>query len=368
MNLEVKVVLLARFPSTKAYGVNTSHTLSAIRELGNGVEILSPTTLVESEYIGKSIKSILRFLIFYYTKNFYFSKIAFLLNSFFFLFLVKRLSKKWASETIVWSRSFLAVIMLPKRFRYFVEIHRISRGLKALRFLQRRRSIKLGAISLPLLDWLEKNLSKLSRIYCPMAIPESFLFTPSRKEEFVLGYFGSMKSSGQDQGVLTLLRQICSLSNEQFDGQIILGGIGKSGVEECSQVILKSKWKNRVTLIDHILHDEIPAYLSRCSALVLPFRSTEYHRVSYPIKALEYASSRKPIIAGETEDIVNIFGHNSVWYYDGSIESFLSAFQQIKDNNDIFSSKLEAAFNMARDNTYLLRTKRILEAINSIRF
>lgn len=56
-------------------------------------------------------------------------------------------------------------------------------------------------------------------------------------------------------------------------------------------------------------YDQLPAYLARFDAAILPFALNEATRFISPTKTLEYLSGGKPVVSTAIKDVIDLYGH-----------------------------------------------------------
>ena len=144
-------------------------------------------------------------------------------------------------------------------------------------------------------------------------------------------------------------------------------GVGENGRNEIQRRIenltdLKSML--RVDIIDHVEHSNALQLMKTCKILFIPYPENPFNAARFPIKALEYAASRRSIVCTDTICLNNIFSDEMVWFYDeSSSESLTSILQIVEEQSSASQRKIENAFRMCESFTY---DNRALNVLNSI--
>jgi glycosyltransferase involved in cell wall biosynthesis len=224
-------------------------------------------------------------------------------------------------------------------------------------------SVILGPISEAAFNQLECLINDKRIVQLPMGVSDYF-FSSFRKNqapaEYDIGYFGSYKSSGHNQGVDSALIQLLPRLKENIQFRVLFAGVGAAGLIALSDIASKAGVEDQVQLLEYIEHDFVPDEMKRCKTLLLPYPEGEYFESRFPIKALEYGAVRRPIICSRTKSHSNLFNDDNVWFYEvGDSGGILNAFDHIQENRSTALKKIQATYNLALDHTYSERIKRI---------
>jgi len=82
---------------------------------------------------------------------------------------------------------------------------------------------------------------------------------------------------------------------EDIDIRFVLLGDG-DGLEDLRQLVEDLGIQNRVSFNRPVSYEEVPEWINRCDAGILPFQSWDGWNVSSPIKLFEYLACGKPVI------------------------------------------------------------------------
>ncbi len=131
-------------------------------------------------------------------------------------------------------------------------------------------------------------------------------FTPSSKsdsrrqfelpeDKILVGYFGSMEP---DRGVSDLIAAVGRLVDDGIDVVLIIGGRANP------EIRMDQPWVRHLGNLDF---EQMPAALSCCDVLALPYRQSEFMDSGASCKIAEYIAVGRPVFATRTSNLVNNF-------------------------------------------------------------
>jgi glycosyltransferase involved in cell wall biosynthesis len=177
---------------------------------------------------------------------------------------------------------------------------------------------------------------------------------------------GSAYSAGVDQNIGYLISCIDKFNTKSRDTKSTLSIFG---LEEDILPSFQEKFheliKNKVLFLSvRQNHDKLLAELQSCNVFILPYPEGNFYKSRFPIKAMEYAALRRPILVTNTISHRNIFSTSEVWFYDPqSCCSLFNAMVDINKNLSETNKKIKLAFNKSLNYTYLNRVENILKLI-----
>jgi len=369
--VRILFVLLARFPSEKAYSVTTTNTIMALKKIGHNVEILSPN---DSSAFRNGFWGELAFRWCSWALAFK-SRFRFLNRWRFYLFLPVWLSVvkskiRTRNYDLVWSRNLIIPIFLGKNYRTFTELHSLPKSLTQIILrLTGSNSHVLGPISPYLLRQVTGGiLSDFESVLAPMAAPKHF-FRSTEYENVgsirKLCYIGRLTSLGVDQGVVHFIESMIEIIKLNEDITLLLIGVSENDFLANSQSKLADFPKNRIKFLPNVKHDEIPNYAYDVDAFVLPYCEKSEFRGRFPIKAIEYAAMGRPIIASDIPSHREVLSDNYVWFYSPcKPESLMSTVARIEMNSFEAKRKIVLAQEFANQFTYEARVQRIIKTLD----
>jgi hypothetical protein len=368
----INFISLTEYPTRKAYGVTLSGTYLAAIESGFEAQIIVPNIFAEGTLLRKGVLNCMQQL-----RKLYggvpslISKIAFVIHQQFFSIFLK-IELDCNTSDIFWVRDLKLAQFLSKNFpnsKILIEIHQLQSNSRLRKLGSLPGTVILGPISRSVFDQLSNHRGVNSHkvIYLPMGVADYFFQTDQQVEtvpEFDIGYFGSYKSSGYEQGIDQALIQLIPRMKSNPDFRILFAGIGSAGFDALSAIATRAGIENQIMLIRYLQHNLVPGQMMKCKTLLLPYPEGEYFESRFPIKALEYAAVRRPILCSRTKSHLNLFSGDDVWFYDvDNPNGILTEFDLVHNFQDIAARKIEKSFELALEHTYIKRFERIKQAI-----
>lgn len=368
----INFISLTEYPTRKAYGVTLSGTYLAAIESGFEAQIIAPNIVAEGTLLRKGVLNCMQQIRkLYGGVPTFISKIAFVMHQHLFSNLLK-IDFDFDTSDIFWVRDLKLAQFLSKNFpnsRIVIEIHQLQSNSRLCKLGSLPSTVILGPISRSVSDQLSNHdgLDCHKVIYLPMGVANYFFPTNQQVEtvpEFDIGYFGSYKSSGYEQGIDQALIQLIPRLKLNPKFRIIFAGIGSAGFDALSAIAARAGIENQIMLIRHLQHNLVPGQMLRCKTLLLPYPEGEYFESRFPIKALEYAAVRRPILCSRTKSHLNLFSDDHVWFYDvNNPNGILSEFDSVLNYQEISARKIEKSFELALEHTFIKRFERIKQAI-----
>lgn len=293
--------------------------------------------------------------------------------------LVLRLRIKSLKSFAIWTRDVrISIFTSNLRLPTICEVHKelTDRERVALTDLICGEYLALGPISQTLLKYCNDLVSRYQYdtvvVYLPMAAASAFFSekqinrTYKELKPLRIGYFGSFESMQVKSGIdcfIELLSQVVNLEME-----ILLVGIGREGRQKIeSQLRFPISPRFSIHIIDRVPHLDVPRLMQSCHILVLPYVDGSLNRGRFPIKAVEYAASKVPILCSDTVAHRTILGEDRAFFYrieDGP--SLLRAVEEIVMNDESRGFRVANAYAWAKSLTYEHRATTILNALSRV--
>lgn len=364
MNTQVLFVLDVRFPTEKAYGVTTTFTALGVKEIdGYIAKVITPNLdsskidRVETEQISMPFSR-------YYNSTINSSGIKSRLrfHGFKIMYALKLCSVLDRKNTIIWSRDVqISFILNLFGFRTICEIHRtVSKFLIIqTKILSLRKSAVIVCISEHLRIKLRLHTKNI--IVSGMAINKSELRADRKStssKTFTVGYLGSFHSSGNVLSLGDILNLASTCESRKLDLKFIIIGFS---VEQAFQDCCK-KIPSNLEFQGYLVREKAIAFIDNFDAGLVVYPDTPYFQDSFPIKIVEYAARRIPIIASDTYAHRNILGNDKALFYSlESRDDLLEKILNLKNNAELRERLTENAFSWVRNCTYQERARRVLE-------
>ena len=228
----------------------------------------------------------------------------------------------------------------------------------------------VAPISLQISNVIRSAIPEVELTLLPMGVPAHFFGDTkgSSKVEFGLGYFGNFKSSGYSQGLEEMICDLEPLFQSDASFRILIAGVGEEGYSVLTELANRMGIQDRLLVEKYLDHQEVPGKMRECRALIIPYPEGPYFASRFPIKAMEYASVKVPILCSNTESHNNIFDSSEVWFYHPDKKGDLVA-----KARKLYTSPKEAAlksfhaFEKSTQFTYRNRFKRIADRLDEIK-
>lgn len=360
---QVWFILDVRYPTEKAYGVTTNFTAAAIQKLGNyivtvvtsqldtrfsssvkNIEIKMPLECIRK--IGMRQNNLISKLTYNFWKYLYPLKIA------------KIVKKK---DSLLWLRDIrMSLILCFLGYQVVCEIHREpSKFSKVeLRMLNKMPNATIVLISENLKFKLK--VKKTKSLIAGMSVNEDELIQTAKKNnenEFIVGYIGSVHSSGNKLSIDVILRAAAALENIEPKVQFKLIGFKSEDINE----ITEDKHPKNLRFLGRLSRHDLFKELDTFSVGLVIYPDTKYFLDSFPIKIVEYASRKVPIIASNTRSHKMILGENKALFFEvNSSTSLMESISRIIENKQLASTLSKNGFDWVTSLTYENRAKNVL--------
>lgn len=155
------------------------------------------------------------------------------------------------------------------------------------------------------------------------------LFRPAGAAEkppvFTIGFIGRLV---RQKGVDVLIRACASLGGEW---RLLLVGDGPER-EKLERLAADSGIKDRVTFAGWVDHLEVPDYIRKMSALVLPARSTAASTEQFGHVLIEAMSAGVAAVGSDSGEIPRVIGDAGVVFPEEDAEALAGALRRIRDD------------------------------------
>jgi glycosyltransferase involved in cell wall biosynthesis len=165
---------------------------------------------------------------------------------------------------------------------------------------------------------------------------------------FVIGYVGRLV---QEKGIADLLHAVAPLDRRW---QIRLLGAGPER-EELLILARSLGIIDRVRIDDQIPSSQVPSYLARLHALVLPSHSTPNWKEQFGRVLTEAMASGVPVVGSDSGEISNVIGDAGLVFPEGDIEALRRHLSALMENRPLWhdlakrgQARVLARFTQAR--------------------
>jgi glycosyltransferase involved in cell wall biosynthesis len=366
--VKIAVILSAKFPTHKAYGVTTRETVKALLRDGHKVQVLSRTEINEQLLSGGLLLRKISKLWEHLIGSKYLSFLIFPFWQIFFALRVKNLACNHTA--LMWTREPVVACLLSflTSKAIVLEVHHIPRrcGKLIIHILKNRAGVVIAPIKISIRD--ELGLEALKTPIATMAVNEGFLQTGKlRSSKRRIGrsivVLGKISNRFQRESYEKLIKQLESFSGYERSTKITFVGI-----ENCfeSKVLNSTPKDLIIEFRGHINHDELPQFLNKFDIGLIPYLGNAYFKDTFPIKMVEYAAVKLLIVATDTPSHREIL-ENRAYYYDLTQERSLERLLLKIWSGELDTNKvIEEGYRWAGSKTYSNRVNEILEKVVTI--
>ncbi len=363
MKKNVWFVLDVRYPTEKAYGVTTNFTANAIQNLGSyDVTVITPrldtsfSSSVKSIEIRMPFNKIREFGL---KQNHMISKLTF--NAWKYLYPWKLFKVIKRKNNLVWLRDIrMSLLFCFFRYKVVCEIHREPSTISKfeLKILNLMPNTTIAVISEELRTKLK--LKYKNSVTAPMSVNENELIHEAKTHnvnKFIVGYVGSIHSSGNKLSVDIVLEAARFLGKTDPKFEFRLIGFSAEDVEGVNG----DSYSDNIKFFGRLTRTELLKEIDLFDVGLVIYPDTKYFSDSFPIKIVEYAARRIPIIASNTKAHQRILGNDKALYFElNTSASLVDCIYKVATNEGVGELILENGFNWVKSLTYENRAQKIL--------
>lgn len=386
--MKINYILDSSFPTEKAYGVTTENTINSLIDLKHEVNLFchSPNKLLEHKISKSQItyfkysglnKFLRRISLSGYGKFF----VAVWNLSRFLTLIENRQKFKIEDCEVIWTRDNPLPYYLKKYFTgvEVVEIHKIpsERTIGLLSKLDPKKVV-ICPISKSIEAHLINKLPDNRILWSPMGVTrenrsknemvmEIERHYGSPRKYLTIGYFGKLAPSGVSKGFEDILDLSLELSGRKVGYKILFIGIRDSELKMLLEEIERRGInQDKILIQTHLPHEKSLKLMRNCDFLVLPAnRDPKYF--GFPLKALEYVTALRMVIAGDTQANREVFvdKFQPFWYEKHDISKLADLVTELP-KLEFLRKYLVTGYRYAEQFTWANRTKKILNSMHDI--
>jgi glycosyltransferase involved in cell wall biosynthesis len=207
---------------------------------------------------------------------------------------------------------------------------------------------------------LKLKIKKTKSLIAGMSVNEDELIQTAKKNnenEFIVGYIGSVHSSGNKLSIDVILKAAAALENIEPKVQFKLIGFKSEDINE----ITEDKHPKNLRFLGRLSRHDLFKELDTFNIGLVIYPDTKYFLDSFPIKIVEYASRKVPIIASNTRSHKMILGENKALFFEvNSSTSLMESISRIIENKQLASTLSKNGFDWVTSLTYENRAKNVL--------
>lgn len=359
--------LSVRFPTEKAYGVTTSYTANALEKTGkyNAVVVTSNIDkFIKTNITVQSINTPFNFKLTENKFNYKFNSInQFILYFKKLIYYFKAALVLEKKNNTIWCRDILAAFMFcVMGHRVLCELHRTPN--KVDKFILQALNIFPKIIFLPITQRLSEklNLDSNKTVLAPMCVNRDELIEKKKivqKDNLVIGYVGSAHSSGNRLSLDAVIHAAHFLQNYHRNVTFRFIGISQ---EDFANVT----FPGNIQILGRIPRNKIMHEIDNFDIGLVIYPDTKYFEDSFPMKIMEYAARRVPIIASDTVAHRYLLGERAIYFDLHSKYSLVKSIMSLASDTGLMNSISDDNFKWAENFTYENRVMRILQKLDEI--
>ncbi len=374
-NKKLIYIANARFPTEKAHGLQIAKMCEAFAELGYQVELWVPQRknhLQDNPFVYYQVKQnfVVRYLPVWDLIGTV-PRLGFWVENATFALKVLLLLSREPAEVVIYSRDQMSLSLIQKftsRRTYF-EFHVPPKNIRPGQVSFWKKNSHIFAINKQTATFLLDAGIPADRVsFSPSALDPNFIFslgsgdtgTARQKlslsvDKKVIVYTGHLYP---EKGVDTLLEASALLSDDYL--LLLVGGTPEL-IARYQVLIDQRQLQQKVQCVGWVSHERVVDYLIAADMLIIPNSAKFSHSNSFtsPMKLYEYMVARRPIIASDVPALREILDDSMAYFFEAdNSESLAACISDLGKSSEI-SSKIEAAYQRAKDCTWEQRAKNI---------
>jgi glycosyltransferase involved in cell wall biosynthesis len=240
---------------------------------------------------------------------YYIRLISFIISSRIFLTFYKYdiLYTRELNASLFFKNVFLELHSFPKNIKFFQKlILKKAKGFVVLTSFIKEKITNLGV--LPDRVLVAHDGVKLEDFKEDLSNVKTKESTGLSKEDFLIGYIGTLKTMGMEKGVGTAIESLQFLPPNY---KLYVVGGELEDINFYKKYAKKLEVENQIIFYGKVNHREIPEHIKLCDVVIAPFPKTDHY--SYfmsPLKIFEYMASKKPIIVSDLPSLREVLVDN----------------------------------------------------------
>lgn len=138
---------------------------------------------------------------------------------------------------------------------------------------------------------------------------------------------------------------------------VLIGDVGEGDPHTNAEVL---KVCPNIHLLGPRPYEELPAYLKASHVAILANRENDYTRSMFPMKFFEYLAAGRPVVSTPLDALRD---YSDVATFARGAEAYIAAVEAALDGR---AAPLESRLARARENTYAVRTERMMRDVEQV--
>jgi glycosyltransferase involved in cell wall biosynthesis len=184
-----------------------------------------------------------------------------------------------------------------------------------------------------------------------------------KKSDFVVGFIGRFETFGEEKGIKQLLQAI-SMIGSSIPIKVLLVGEPKALAKEYHQLANELKIEKKIIIKPFVSPSEVAGIMNLFDLgwLVYPNTPRFRNHIS-PMKAIEYAAAKLPMLASNIPSIKNIFNESQAFFVEDNSNSIARSLVGIYHDTQRRLTVSKNAFNKIKEYSWINRQKEILQKV-----
>lgn len=278
---------------------------------------------------------------------------------------------------LIYTRSpALLPALLASRIPVILELHQLPRAARRRFVTECRASALVACLTSSMRDTLiewgvnpakviaEGDAVALERFENAATPAEARAKFHLQTERTVVGYVGRLKTLGMDKGVTVLLEALAALKDQHTFFGLIVGGPESDRKEYERSAHALGLTKDDVLFAGEIPGGDVPAALSACDILAMPFPDVPHYRYHMsPLKMFEYMAAARPIVTSDLPTVRDVLSDDTaIFCRPGDHMSLVTALQWTLGHPEEARARSARARALVENHTWQARMQRILNA------
>ena len=371
-----------RIPSERAHGRQIAHVCRALWNLGHDLEVVAPyrENVVEQDFwtyerLSKDVK-----LTYLGTTDYIKKRWPGVIKLWAMNRMLRRALPALVADRepdVLYTRSpALLPALIATGVPVILELHQLPRFARHLFVEECNACVRVACLTSPMRDVLLRwGVRKDVLVVEGDAVDlDRFENLPSqakarskwnlKTDRIVVGYVGRLTTLGKEKGVKTVLEAVAK--DKRFFAFIVGGPEDDKKTYENMAAKL-GLTEDDVLFAGEIPAADVPASLSACDVLAMPFPDLPHYRTHMsPLKMFEYMAADRPLVTSDLPTVRDVLSEeNAVFCEPDSTASFLKALAWIAEHPDQAKGRAAAAAALVKRHTWQERMARILDGVSS---
>lgn len=374
-----------RLPSERAHGRQVAHVCRALWQLGHQVDVFAPyrENVIEQDFW--TYERLPTDIALTYVGDTDYIKTAWpgalklwLMNSMLRTEMPNMLKEH--EPDLLYTRSpALLPALLKTGIPTVLELHQLPRFARHLFVEECNACARVACLTSPMRDELvrwgvkperlivEGDAVDLSRFENLPSPPKARAKWNLKTDRTVVGYVGRLTTLGKEKGVSTVLQALAAMRHEKRFFGFIVGGPEEDKLRYQKQAAKLGLTDDDVLFAGEIQAADVPASLSACDILAMPFPDLPHYRTHMsPLKMFEYMAANRPMITSDLPTVRDVLSEETaVFCRPGDTASFVEALRWIADHPEEARMRSANAAALVKRHTWQERMRRVLDGVPS---